>query len=189
MLFRSILVAGSTHPGEEEILFDLLAQLPDLFLVLVPRHVERTPEILELAKRKQIPVALRKNGKPVDAPRCLLVNTTGELRWFYETATVIFVGKSLVGEGGQNIVEAAASGHPVVFGPNMQNFKAITAEFIAAGAGIQVADANGLHREIADLLANAKRRERVAEAARQVIAANVGATDRTVALIRSALPG
>ena len=56
---RPILVAGSTHPGEEEILFDLLAQLPDLFLVLVPRHVERTPEILELAKRKQIPVALQ----------------------------------------------------------------------------------------------------------------------------------
>ncbi len=180
---RPVLVAGSTHPGEEAILFDLLARLPELFLILVPRHVERTPEILELAKRREIPVALRKNGPSVAAPRCLLVNTTGELRWFYELATVIFVGKSLVGEGGQNIIEAAASGHPVVFGPHMENFKAIAAEFVAAGAGVQVADATGLEREITGLLADPARRARIAAAAQRVITANAGATDRTVQLI------
>lgn len=180
---RPILVAGSTHPGEEAILFELLAKLPDLFLILVPRHAERAPEILELAKRKQIPVALRRNGAPVAAPRCLLVNTTGELRWFYELATVIFVGKSLVGEGGQNIIEAAASGHPVVFGPHMENFKAIAAEFVAAGAGVQVPDAAGLEREVTGLLADSARRARIAAAAQRVIAANAGATERTVELI------
>ncbi len=184
---QPILVAGSTHPGEEAILFDLLAKRPDLFLILVPRHVERTPEILELARRKQIPVALRQNGPPVAAPRCLLVNTTGELRWFYELATVIFVGKSLVGHGGQNIIEAAASGHPVVFGPHMENFKAIAAEFVAAGAGVQVTDAAGLEREIAGLLADPARRERIAAAARRVIAANAGATERTEQWIAAAL--
>ncbi len=190
---RPILVAGSTHPGEEEILFDicaaLRAQFPDLFLVLVPRHVERTPEIVELAKRKQVKLALRQNGAPVSTPDCLLVNTTGELKWFYEIATVIFVGKSLVGAGGQNIVEAAASGHPVVFGPNMQNFKAITAEFVSAGAGIQVPDAAALQQELAGLLANPTRRNQIVTAARRVIQANIGATERNVELIASTMAG
>ena len=181
---RPILVAGSTHPGEEEILFDLLPKLreklPDLFLVLVPRHVERTPEIVELAKRKNIALTLRKDGSPVSNPVCLLVNTTGELKWFYSAATVIFVGKSLVGEGGQNIVEAAASGHPVVFGPNMQNFKAIAAEFVAAGACVQVQDRYELEHAFRDLLHDENLRAKITAAAKSVIERNVGATGRTV---------
>ncbi len=185
---RPVVVAGSTHPGEEEILFDICAALrakfPGIFLVLVPRHVERTAEIVELARRKQVSLVLRTEPGRAD---CLLVNTTGELKWFYEIATVIFVGKSLVGEGGQNIVEAAASGHPVVFGPNMQNFKAIAAEFVAAGAGVQVPDAAGLRRELEDLLQNAARREQIGAAARAVIKHNAGATERNVELIAAAM--
>ncbi len=182
---RPIVVAGSTHPGEEEILFDILKELPGVFLVLVPRHVERTPEIVELAKRKNIRVVLRKDGAPVVDPVCLLVNTTGELRWFYDVATVIFVGKSLVGEGGQNIVEAAASGHPVVFGSNMQNFKAIAAEFVAANACVQVQDAYELRHALRDLLKDEHLRARISAAARAVIEANVGATQRVVDLMAS----
>ncbi len=184
---RPILVAGSTWPGEEEILFAALTELrhkvPDLFLVIVPRHVERTPEIVELAKRQNIKLALRKDGAPVANPDCLLVNTTGELKWFYHLATVIFVGKSLVGEGGQNIVEAAASGHPVVFGPNMQNFKAIAAEFVAAGAGVQVPDRVEFVHAVRDLLHDEQLRAKIAGAAQVVIKRNVGATERTVELI------
>jgi 3-deoxy-D-manno-octulosonic-acid transferase len=189
---RPILVAGSTHPGEEEILFDLLHELrkkmPDLFLILVPRHVERTPEIIELAKRKNISFVLRKDG-PASAtdPVCLLVNTTGELRWFYNVATVIFVGKSLVGEGGQNIVEAAATGHPVVFGPNMQNFKAIAAEFVAAGACVQVQDRYELEHAFRDLLSDEHLCAKITAAAKIVIERNIGATDRTVSLIVAAI--
>lgn len=182
---KPVLVAGSTWPGEEEILFDIATKNPNLFLVLVPRHVERTPEILELAKRKGIAVALRK-GEPSHGD-CLLVNTTGELRWFYEMATVIFVGKSLCSEGGQNIVEAAASGHPVLFGPHMENFKEISRQFIEADACVQVQDADGLRRAVEELLDDAPRREQIGAAARQVIAANAGATDRTVELIAEAL--
>jgi len=202
---RPVLVAGSTWPGEEEILFDILKAIPNLFLVLVPRHVERTPEILELAKRKGVTVALRSevgrarppgapsavndSARPAVAPHhCLLVNTTGELKSFYETATIIFVGKSLAGNiGGQNIVEAAASGHPVLFGPHMENFKEISRQFIEAGACVQVADADALQKAVAELLGDAARRERMVTAARQVIAANAGATDRTVELIAASL--
>ena len=184
---RPVLVAGSTWPGEEEILFDIAAKIPGLFLVLVPRHVERTPEIVELAKRKGVKVALRK-GEPSSGGDCLLVNTTGELKRFYELATAIFVGKSLAGNvGGQKIVEAAASGHPVLFGSHMENFKEISRQFLEAGACRQVADANELERAVAELIADAAPREAMTAAAQKVIAANIGATGRTITLIAEAL--
>jgi 3-deoxy-D-manno-octulosonic-acid transferase len=193
---QPILLAGSTHPGEEEIVFnafnELRGRFPNLFLVLAPRHVERTREVVELAKRKQIKFILRSDinsqllstARPYD---CLLVNTTGELKWLYKIATVIFVGKSLAGQGGQNIVEAAVSGHPVVFGPHMQNFKAIAQQFVAEGACLQVPDASRLQRALEDLLQNAEQRRQIATAARRVIEANVGATERSVELIAQEL--
>jgi 3-deoxy-D-manno-octulosonic-acid transferase len=189
---QPILVAGSTHPGEEEILFDvcreLRRQFPRLFLIVVPRHVERTREVVDLARRMELKFVLRSDinsqlaptAKPYD---CLIVNTTGELKWFYKVATVIFVGKSLVGQGGQNIVEAAVSGHPVIFGPNMQNFRAIARQFTAAGACLQVPDAGQLRRAVQELLDNADRREAIVVAAQRVIQSNVGATQRCVGLI------
>jgi len=193
---QPILVAGSTHPGEEEILLDIFADLrrkfPRLFLIIVPRHVERTREIVDMAKRKQVKFILRtdinahvkQTAKPYD---CLIVNTTGELKWFYKVATVIFVGKSLVGQGGQNIVEAAVSGHPVVFGLHMQNFRAIARQFVAEGACIQVPDADALRRAVWELLEDPKRRHAVSAAAHRVIQSNIGATNRCVDLIAKAL--
>jgi len=127
---------------------------------------------------------LRTAPSPCD---CLLVNTTGELKWLYEVATVIFVGKSLVGVGGQNIVEAAASEHPVVFGPNMQNFREIARQFVSEGAGVQVADADELRRVVGELLVDAGKRERIVAAARRVIETNRGATARNVEFIQRSL--
>jgi len=193
---QPVWVAGSTHPGEEEIVFDvfneLRSQFPSLFLVLAPRHVERTREVVELARRKQIKFVMRSEvnsqltstARPYD---CLLVNTTGDLKWLYKIATVIFVGKSLAGQGGQNIVEAAASGRPVVFGPNMQNFKAIAREFVAEGACVQVPDAGALRRALRELFNDEPRRKNIAAAARRVIESNVGATSRSVDLIAQSL--
>ena len=193
---QPILVAGSTHPGEEKILLDMLADLRGkfsrLFLILVPRHVERTREVVDVAKRKQVRFILRSDitprleqaAKPYD---CLIVNTTGELKWFYKVANVIFVGKSLVGQGGQNIVEAAASGHPVVFGPNMQNFRAIARQFVAEGACVQVRDVDGLRHAVQELLEDANRREDIVAAARRVIQSNIGSTERSVEFIAKTL--
>jgi 3-deoxy-D-manno-octulosonic-acid transferase len=189
---QPIIVAGSTHPGEEEILFDIFAELrrnmPELFLVIAPRHVERMSQVIEVANRKQIKFVLRSeinsqllpSAKPYD---CLLINTTGELRWFYKVATVIFVGKSLAGRGGQNIVEAAASDHPVVFGPHMENFKAIARQFVVAGGSLQVKDAADLRRTLDQLLHSPNHRAEIVSAARRVIQANLGATDRTMELL------
>lgn len=189
---RLIWVCGSTHVGEEEIVFrvfrELRAKFPSLFLVLAPRHPERTKEVLAVAERCGVSVTLR-TQPPQSGADCLLLNTTGELKAFYEAATVIFVGKSLRGRGGQNIIEAAATGAPVLFGPAMQNFEAIADDFVRAGAGVQVADEATLRLALEELLAKPERRREMAERARQVIVQGSGAAERTleamVALVKS----
>jgi len=191
-----LFVAGSTHAGEEAVLAEMWPRLrqrfPDLFLILVPRHFERAKEVgQELATRK-IPFAYRsevtsEKQLPPGQLECLLVNSTGELKFFYEHASLVFVGKSLTAEGGQNPIEPAALGKAMVFGPNMQNFKAITAAFLSAQSAVQVPDAAGLEKAIAELLADDQRRAELGARALQVVRQNLGATARTVQLITERL--
>lgn len=180
---RPIWVCGSTHVGEEEIVFcifrELRTKFPALFLVLAPRHPERTKQVVAVAERCGVSLTLR-SELPRTGADCLLLNTTGELKAFYEAATVIFVGKSLRGRGGQNIIEAAATGAPVLFGPAMQNFEAIADAFVQAGAGVRVADEAALCSVLEELLAKPDRRREIAARARQVIAQGSGAAERTV---------
>jgi 3-deoxy-D-manno-octulosonic-acid transferase len=194
-----LLVAGSTHAGEEAILVEVLTRLrprfPDLFLILVPRHFERTRDVVRELETRGIKFICRTDipaGDPV-APgklECLLVNTTGELKFFYQEATVVFVGKSLTARGGQNPIEPAALGKPVVFGPNMQNFATAAQAFLAQQAAVQVADAAGLEAALAELLADERRRAELGERARQVVQQNLGATARTAQFILEGLrPG
>lgn len=114
---------------------------------------------------------------------CLLVNSTGELKFFYEQAALVFVGKSLTARGGQNPIEPAALGKPMVFGPNMQNFASIARAFLAGQGAIQVRTAAELEQTIAELLADEAWRARLGESARQVFQNNLGATRRTVEMI------
>jgi 3-deoxy-D-manno-octulosonic-acid transferase len=188
----AVVVAGSTHAGEEAVLAEIFLRLrerfPDLFLVLVPRHFERGKEVgRELAARgvkfmyrSEVLADTRREPGEVE---CLLVNTTGELKYFYERATVIFVGKSLVGEGGQNPIEPGALGKAMVFGPNMQNFSAIAESLVAGGGAVQVRDAAELERTLAALLAHEERRAALGSHALQVVKANMGAVERTVEMI------
>lgn len=187
-----VLVAGSTHAGEEALLAEqflrLRARFPNLFLILVPRHFERAREVGDLLSERDIKFMFRSEIRPTtrrapDSLPCLVVNTTGELRSFYEHATVVFVGKSLTAKGGQNPIEPAALGKPVVFGPNMQNFADVTRIFLERDAAVQVRDAADLEKTLADLLANPQRREQLGRNARQTVEDNRGAVDRTVNLI------
>jgi 3-deoxy-D-manno-octulosonic-acid transferase len=187
-----ILVAGSTHAGEEAVLADIFSRLrsrfPGLFFILVPRHFERTAEVSkELEWRgirfiRRTEIVSGKTFKPGEI-ECLLVNSTGELKFFYEVADVVFVGKSLTAEGGQNPIEPAALGKAVVFGPNMQNFKSIVRAFLGPQAVIQVSDASALERTLAELLSNDERRAALGDRALGVVKQNFGATQRTVDLI------
>ena len=187
-----LLVAGSTHAGEEVILAEQLIRLrrrfPDLFLVLAPRHFERTREVSRELETRCVKFICRTDipaGGPIATRRfdCLLLNTTGELKFFYEQATVVFVGKSLTAHGGQNPIEPAALGKPVVFGPHMENFASAAQAFVSGRAAVQVPDAAGLEAALAELLSDERRRAELGARAREVVQQNLGATDRTVQLI------
>jgi len=187
-----LLVGGSTHAGEEAILAEIYLRLrqrfPDLFLILVPRHFERSREVgrelesrgVRFAYRSELTANTQRSDGELD---CLLVNTTGELKYFYEHATVIFVGKSLTAEGGQNPIEPGALGKAMVFGPNMQNFADVVRSFIAQDAAVQVRNAAELESTVAQLLADPARREQLGRNAVKVVHENLGAMERTVDLI------
>jgi len=187
-----LLVGGSTHAGEEALLADLLPRLrqkfPKLFLILVPRHAERGREVgCELAQRGlRFVYRSEITSRTLHAPGeldCLLVNSTGELKYFYERADVIFVGKSLTAEGGQNPLEPGALAKAMVFGPNMQNFAEIAGRLVARQGAIQVRDTTELESALARLLADDALRTAMGRNALQVIRENLGAADRTAEMI------
>ncbi|HEY2329095.1 MAG TPA: 3-deoxy-D-manno-octulosonic acid transferase [Verrucomicrobiae bacterium] len=187
-----ILVAGSTHDGEEILLADLARRLrekfPKLFLILVPRHFERCKDLGQKLKARGVKFIFRSEIFPATklepgALDCLLVNTTGELKFFYEPATVVFIGKSLTAFGGQNPVEPGAQGKAIVFGPNMQNFADITRAFLRKNAAVQVQSPDELEHAVGGLLADCERRAALGRAALEVVTENLGAVGRTVEMI------
>jgi 3-deoxy-D-manno-octulosonic-acid transferase len=193
-----VLLGGSTHPGEEQILarvyLKLRQRFPSLFLILVPRHFERSRDVGRQLEGLGVRFVYRKDvagSTPwkEERPDCLLVNTTGELRHFYRQATVVFVGKSLAAHGGQNPIEPGALGKALVIGPNMENFADITRSFLQAGGAIQVPDEAGLEKAVAELLADERKREDVGSRALAVVRENLGAVNRTVDMIVEHLDG
>jgi len=187
-----VIVAGSTHAGEEAILAEQFIQLrkkfPKLFLVIVPRHMERSRAVgrdlsahgLKFVYRSEINGVTQCRSGEIE---CLVVNTTGELRYFYESATIVFVGKSLTEKGGQNPIEPAALGKPTVFGPNMQNFRDVVRCLLAKDGAVQVRDKQELEDAFVSLLADPVRREELGRNAAQVVRENLGAIERTLDMI------
>jgi 3-deoxy-D-manno-octulosonic-acid transferase len=166
----------------------LRQKFPNLFLILVPRHFERCKDLgpklrsrgVKFVYRNEIFPAMKLNPGEAD---CLLVNTTGELNFFYDPASVVFVGKSLTAVGGQNPIEPGAQGKAIVFGPNMQNFTDITRSFLEKKAAVQVQNAEELEQALAELLANPARRSELGRHALEVVAENLGAVERTVEMM------
>ncbi len=182
-----VLVGGSTWAGEEEVLLDFYREAkpayPGLMLVLVPRHAERRGEVLEEIRKRGLGVIQRSQfpdgaALPDKRPDVLLVDTTGELRGFYAAADVVFVGKSLTQTGGQNPIEPARDGKPVVVGPHMENFAAIARDFLEARAWAQAQDADELKAVLRLLLGNPAERARLGRAAAELVARQAGATRR-----------
>lgn len=184
-----ILLGGSTHLGEEEILADVLRELraehPTLKLIIAPRHVERTREIHERLRQLGWKVALRSmaEGDATEPPDCILLDTTGELRHWYGVATVVFMGKSLTTHGGQNPVEPILAGKPVVFGPHMENFARLARSLLANDAAVAVANRDQLAARVGGLLRDDAARARLVANAHHVLAAHRGATHRTAELL------
>ena len=179
-----VILAGSTHSGEERLIGEIVIRLkrdfPNLFFIAVPRHAERWKEVREQLGQIGLRVALRAGeGRALENPDTLLVNTTGELRDWYDQATVVFIGKSLTAHGGQNPAEAVAAGKAVIFGPNMENFSSLSAQLVREGGASQVADAAGLELTLHELLSHAEKRAELASNAARILEIHHGATART----------
>jgi 3-deoxy-D-manno-octulosonic-acid transferase len=191
---RPVIVAGSTFPGEDEILlrsFERIRTLsPHALLILVPRRPERFGEVDALSRQAGFRT-VRRTALTIDEDLradVVVLDTIGELAQVYQLATAVFVGGSLVNMGGHNILEPAAVGKAIVFGPHMQNFAEIADTFLRADAAIQVASARELEDQLIALLANGARRERLGAAARALVEANRGARERSLDAIAGLLP-
>jgi 3-deoxy-D-manno-octulosonic-acid transferase len=186
---RPVLLGGSTHPGEEEILarvfLELRSQFPDLLLFLAPRHVERVAQLRKQLESMSLRVRLcsELDGNLAASAEVLLLDRTGDLRSWYPLGSVVFVGKSLAAAGGQNPVEPITAGKPVIFGPHMENFASLAAELIRNHGGIEVRDQESMAAAVADLLKDSGRRVQLVENARRVIDHHRGATMRTAELV------
>jgi 3-deoxy-D-manno-octulosonic-acid transferase len=184
-------VAGSTHPGEEHVVLDVFRKLrashPGLCLILIPRHVERGPEVLEIVRRAGLGDAIAMKdvlaGRPRHRERIVVVDVIGELFKIYSLAEVVFCGGSLVPKGGQNILEAAAWGKVVLYGPHMEDFLPEKALLEEAGAGIPVRDAGEMLERIESLLAEPTELARRGVAGARTVAANQGAARRYAEMI------
>ncbi len=189
---RSVFVAASTHEGEDEQVLDAFAQIreqrPDTLLLLVPRHPERFVRVAALARKRGYSVVLRSEDRPCEADTGVFVgDTLGELLLFYAAADVAFVGGSLVPVGGHNMLEPAALGVPMVFGPHLFNFSDISRGLLEAGAARCIEDSEQLAAAVSELLADAALRAEMGEAGRKLVAENRGALERLLDLLGSYL--
>jgi len=186
---RPVWLAASTREGEEELVLAALRELaaPEALLVLVPRHPQRFAEVADLLAREKISFVRRSEGVPGPETSVWLGDSMGEMAAYYTLADIAFIGGSLLPLGGQNLIEAAACGCPVVVGPHTFNFLQATADAIAAGAALRVDDADGLAAAIGRAFGDSGELRAMRAAGSHFAAAHRGATERTVALIRSAL--
>jgi 3-deoxy-D-manno-octulosonic-acid transferase len=187
-------VAGSTQAPEEQVVFSIFdrarARFPRLRLFLVPRQRERFEEVAAVLRRSGHAFVRRSelHGPPADRAAVVLVDTIGELGGLWGLADLAYVGGSLDGRrGGQNMLEPAAYGAAVVFGPHVWNFKHAVDHLLAAAAAVQVADAASLEATVLKLLADAGARARLGAAARAFVVSQQGATARTVDHLSSLL--
>ena len=182
---RPVWIAASTHEGEESAALRihqrLLQRWPDAVLLVVPRHPPRFDDVQAQIEASGLPWARRcQMDLHTPPPPVLLGDSMGEM-WFYLTLSdIAFVGGSLVPIGGHNVLEPAALGLPVLFGPHMHNFEFARDLLLGAGGARQVADEAALETALADALADADRRRRMGAAALASLAAHQGALQRTL---------
>ena len=188
-----LLIAGSTHRGEEEILLEVLRQIqgryPIVKMILAPRDVPRSGGIVELVRRAGFVAELRSKMPSLTAEqraevRVVVLDSIGELGRFYSLADLVFVGGSLVSHGGHNILEPAAQGKPILVGPHMFNFRDTYALFSKRNACVTVLDGQELAQKILELLQNKQAAEQMGSEAAQIVAENQGAAVRTVEHLR-----
>jgi len=179
---RPVWVAGSTREGEEVLILDAIARArlpPHTLTVIVPRHPQRFDRVALLLQDRGVAFVRRSAGTPVPPETAFVLgDSMGEMLAYYAAADVVFIGGSLLPLGGQNLIEPIAVGRPTLVGPHTFNFAEASANAKAAGAALEVADADALIATVAGLLCDAHRRAAIGAAALAFHAAHRGAVDR-----------
>jgi 3-deoxy-D-manno-octulosonic-acid transferase len=182
-----LLIAGSTHEGEEiELLrcyHALLARKQGVYLLIAPRHLERLERLEKLVRAQGFNSTRwsRLDGQPPDS--IILLDTMGELSVTYPLATAVFVGGSWVSRGGHNVLEPAASGKPVFFGPHMENYSSIATNLVRIGAAIQVQNGKDLAESLDRLLERPAELLEMGQRARRFVLENQDAVERNLEVI------
>ncbi len=182
---RPIVVAASTHPGEEEILVEthrtLAGFFPGLLTVIVPRHADRGEAIARSIEASGLHASLRSREElPTAATDIYLADTMGELGLFYRLAPIVFMGGSLVAHGGQNPIEAVKLGASIVHGPHVFNFTDVYEALDAAGGARRADGQEALVKQLGQLLADPKARDASLAASERVVEQLGGALERTL---------
>lgn len=187
-----VLVAGSTHQGEEEIILNLYQQLKSEFeqlkILIAPRYVERREELLGLCQEKEITAVLyselkRNEIQLAEDTDIIIVDTMGELAQLYFYADIVFIGGSLIDRGGHNVIEAAARAKVVLFGQSMYNFKEERDFLLKNEVGFEVENSDDFFEKSYQLLANDDFRKQRAEKAAELIDKNRGSVRKQLQLI------
>jgi 3-deoxy-D-manno-octulosonic-acid transferase len=185
---RLVLLAGSTHEGDEKPVLEafkqLLRQFPEALLVLVPRHPERFGRAAQLAQASGLTVCL--HSELVDcrpSAQCFIVDAMGELLPYYAACDVAFVGGSLEAIGGHNALEPAALAKPVLLGPHTFNFEDITNQLLSTGAAIRVNNARDLEEASARLFRQPDLRDQIGRAGLELVKSGQGALERTLEIV------
>ena len=190
-----LLIAGSTHEGEEELLFNLYPTLAasdrDFRMLLAPRHVERVPAVLEKARALGVPAERLSEARwTADslAP-VLILDKMGVLSGLYAEAEAVFIGGSLVPVGGHNPTEPAVFGKAVLFGPHMQNFQEMAEEFVRSNAALRIQSAEELKERIEALAKDPERRAALGAAAKELIERHQSALRKNLEMILTPIKG
>jgi 3-deoxy-D-manno-octulosonic-acid transferase len=189
---RFVWIVASTHKDEEAIFLEIYKQvklqIPGLLLVLVPRHPERFGEVERLCKLRQLSVITRTSSEDCHQDiDVYLADTMGELKMLYASADVAFVGGSMVAVGGHNVLEPAAVGVPVMFGPFMANFKEIAGGILQRGAAIQCQNKDDVARAVYALYEDAGYRASLIEKAKVFVCQNRGAKTKLSDMLDQAI--
>jgi 3-deoxy-D-manno-octulosonic-acid transferase len=185
---RPVVLASSTHPGEEEVVLDvhrrLAAYFPALLTIIVPRHPERGQQVAQLTGTSSLRVAMRSRDQlPLPETDIYVADTLGELGLFYRLSPIVFVGGSLVNHGGQNPIEPIKLGAAVLHGPHVGNFAEIYRALDEAGGARLAGDGEALVKQVGGWLDNRDARQRAAVSGRAVVDRLGGALDRTMAAL------
>ena len=189
---RPVLVAGSTHEADESVVIpafvDLLKNLPNALLILVPRYPERFARATQLANAAGLRTELHSQGEACsEQAQCFVIDTIGELMTYYACGDVAFVGGSFGDQGGHNALEPAALGKPVLLGPNMENAREIASQLLQRDAARRITNQQDFQQTAEQILTDGVLRDSMGQAGRDLVEQNKGALDLTLKAVEKLL--